>query len=163
MTITRKVILPTLLILGIGFLGLLLVQTQNDLQSRHHQNEQSNMEFLFQTWQSRLQAMESFAVALALETAQNPEVEAAFAAKDRERLTELTLPAYLALDEAFDIPQSQFHLPPATSFLRLHQLSSFGDNLSTFRFTVLEANAINKPVSGLEIGRGGLGCAGWFR
>ncbi len=159
MTITRKVILPTLLILGIGFLGLLLVQTQNDLRASAA-TEQSNMEFLFQTWQSRLQAMESFAVALAMETAQNPEVEAAFAAKDRERLTELTLPAYLALDEEFDIPQNQFHLPPATSFLRLHQLDSFGDDLSTFRFTVLEANATNKPVSGLEIGRGGLGMRG---
>ena len=69
MTITRKVLLPTLLILGIGFLGLLLVQAQNDLRVSAA-NEQSSMEFLFQTWQSRLQAMESFAVALAMETAE---------------------------------------------------------------------------------------------
>lgn len=44
--------------------------------------------------------------------------------------------------------------------MRLHQLDSFGDDLSTFRFTVLEANATNQPVSGLEIGRGGLGMRG---
>ncbi|MCA9876104.1 MAG: hypothetical protein KC441_20670, partial [Anaerolineales bacterium] len=159
MKITRKLLVPTLLLVGIGLISLLLVQTFNDLRDSTIQ-EQENLEFLNQAFQSRLQAMESFAVALALETAQNEEVQAAFAARDRERLAELTLPAYQALDEEFNIPQHQFHLPPATSFLRLHQPDNFGDDLSSFRFTVLQANEAKQPTSGLEIGRGGLGMRG---
>ena len=159
MKITRKLLIPTLLMVSIGFIGLLLIQTFNDFQDSTAQ-EQNDLEFLNQALQSRLQAMESFAVALATETAQNEEVQAAFAAGDRERLTELTLPAYLALDQEFNIPQHQFHLPPATSFLRLHQLENFGDDLSGFRFTVLQANETKQPASGLEIGRGGLGMRG---
>lgn len=159
MKLTRKLLIPTLLLVGIGFVGLLITQTLNDLRDARV-TEQNNMEFLSQALQSRLQAMESFAVALALENAENPEIQAAFAARDRERLTELTLPAYLTLDQEFSVPQNQFHLPPATSFLRLHQLDSFGDDLSSFRFTVLQANELKQPVSGLEIGRGGLGMRG---
>ena len=159
MKITRKLLIPTLLMVSIGFIGLLLIQTFNDFQDSTAQ-EQNDLEFLNQALQSRLQAMESFAVALATETAQSEEVQAAFAAGDRGRLTELTLPAYLALDQEFNIPQHQFHLPPATSFLRLHQLENFGDDLSGFRFTVLQANETKQPASGLEIGRGGLGMRG---
>ena len=159
MTITRKMLIPTLVLLGIGFVILLVTQAWSDFQSSTAV-EQNNMELLSQNWNSRLQAMESFAVALALEAASNPDVQVAFAAHDRERLTELTLPAYLALDEKFSVPQNQFHLPPATSFLRLHQLDSFGDDLSDFRFTVMAANEQKQPVSGLEIGRGGLGMRG---
>lgn len=84
----------------------------------------------------------------------------AFANQDRDRLTELTLPIYNALKAEYNIQQFQFHLPPATSFLRLHQLTRFDDDLSSFRQTVVQANQQKRPQSGLESGVAGIGLRG---
>ncbi|KAB2932221.1 MAG: methyl-accepting chemotaxis protein [Leptonema illini] len=80
----------------------------------------------------------------------------AFADRDRQRLQTLTVPIWKDL-HAKGIAQFQFHTAPATSFLRLHQLDKFGDDLSSFRLTVVEANQKGKTVAGLEEGRGGFG------
>ncbi len=159
MIVTRKLLIPTLIFIAVVFLGFITINTLNKVADIEASEEQ-NLEDKLEIFQERLESRESFAVGLALEVANNPEVQAAFAAGDRDRLTELTLPAYLLIDEQFDVPQHQFHLPPATSFLRLHSLDKFDDDLSSFRFTVLTANAEQRPVSGLEIGRGGLGIRG---
>ncbi len=159
MIVTRKLLIPTLIFIAVMFVGFITINTFNtsaDIEASEEQTLADKLEI----FQERLESRESFAVGLALEVANNPEIQAAFAAGDRERLTELTLPSYLLIDEQFDVPQHQFHLPPATSFLRLHSLDKFDDDLSSFRFTVLKANAEQQPVSGLEIGRGGLGIRG---
>ncbi len=86
------------------------------------------------------------------------EVLQLFARKDRAMLSEHLLPIYeRKLKNDFGIKQFQFHLAPATSFLRLHKVSKYDDDLSKFRKTVVEANSTKKVVSGLEVGRGGLG------
>lgn len=159
MTITRKILLPILfVIILVG--ATLIVLDYTATQSRAVQEEQEDLARLSEVFTGRLDSLEAFAVGMALEIANNPEVQAAFAAHDRERLIELTLPAYEIIDAEFDVPQAQFHLPPAISFLRLHQLENYGDDLSAFRFTVLDANIHKTPISGLEIGRGGLGMRG---
>ncbi len=51
-----------------------------------------------------------------------------------------------------------YHLPPAKSFLRIWRKPGQrdgGDDLSSFRKTVLEVNRNKSPVKGIEIGRGG--------
>lgn len=60
------------------------------------------------------------------------------------------------------VVQFQFHTPPATSFLRLHKVEKFGDDLSAFRGTVVQANSTLKPVIGLEVGKGGPGLRSVF-
>lgn len=84
----------------------------------------------------------------------------AFANRDRELLTELTLPIFKVLQTEYNIRQFQFHLSPATSYLRLHQLDRFDDDLSRFRETVVQANAQRQPQSGLERGVAGIGLRG---
>lgn len=159
MRLTVKLLAPTLVFMTLIVAALIAYNSYVSLQQfdRAELDRLASMEEVFQ---SRLKAKEDLAVALAYEAANNPEIQAAFAAGDRKRLIELTLPGYQVLDDRFDIPQFQFHLPPATSFLRLHSLEQYGDDLSSFRFTVLAANAEKKAVSGLEIGRGGLGVRG---
>ncbi|MCA9933222.1 MAG: GAF domain-containing protein [Ardenticatenaceae bacterium] len=159
MTITRKLLIPTLIFLAVSLIGLLALQTGIDAY-RASATEEENMATLYGIFNNRLQSLENFSVALATEAANNPEIQAAFAAHDRQRLTDLTLPAFLTLQKEFGIVQYQYHLPPATSFLRLHQLDRFDDDLSAFRNTVLQANATQQPVSGPEIGRAGLGIRG---
>ncbi|MBF0097933.1 MAG: HAMP domain-containing protein [Magnetococcales bacterium] len=88
----------------------------------------------------------------------NREMVSAFAARDRQRLAAMTAPFYKErLDPQYKIDQFQFHLPPAQSFFRAHKPDLFGDDLSGFRKTVLEANRRQQAVVGLEVGRAGPG------
>ncbi|MEW5829893.1 MAG: cache domain-containing protein [Chloroflexota bacterium] len=159
MILTRRLLIPilawvTVIVVALVATGLFFSQRSSQA------TETASMASQVEVFYSRLESLKNFALALATETANNPEVQAAFAAGNRKKLTDLTLPGYLAVDAQFDVPQAQFHLPPATSFLRLHQLENFGDDLSAFRFTVLAANAEKLPTAGVEMGRGGLGMRG---
>jgi methyl-accepting chemotaxis protein len=99
------------------------------------------------------------ALSLARLTAAMPEVTEAFARADRDRLAAL-LGATFAPMKAEGVEQFQFHTPPATSFLRVHDPKKFGDDLSSFRKTVVEANRDRKAVLGLESGVAGIGIRG---
>ncbi|MBC7906809.1 MAG: HAMP domain-containing protein [Rhodospirillaceae bacterium] len=94
---------------------------------------------------------------LALLVAEMPEVKRALAAADRDRLTQMFTAPFAALKAAYGVEQMQFHTAPATSFLRVHMPAKFGDDLSSFRQTVVEANNNGKAVMGLENGVGGMG------
>nr|WP_210424600.1 methyl-accepting chemotaxis protein [Marichromatium bheemlicum] len=122
--------------------------------------EQRQLQDLFLTLRSTIDQEAARAVSLAAAVANLPEVRAAFAAGDRERLRALTLPLFERMHEPFGLVQFQFHTPPATSFLRLHMPEKFGDDLSGFRNTVLATNRTRASVSGLEEGRAGLGIRG---
>lgn len=84
----------------------------------------------------------------------------AFAARDRERLRELTLPIYESVKGAIQVDKFQFHLAPATSFLRLHKPEKWGDDLSEIRPTVVHTNTMLSPTLGLDQGRYGMGIRG---
>ncbi len=89
-----------------------------------------------------------------------PTVQTAMAQSDRQTLADLLVPSFPAWKRDYGVEQLQFHKAPAISFLRVHQPEKFGDDLSGFRKTVLEANASNKVVVGLEGGVAGLGVRG---
>lgn len=81
---------------------------------------------------------------------------------DRAGLTEKYQDFYEQIKASHGIAQFQFHTPPAVSFLRLHRVDKFGDDLSAFRQTVVDANSQKKAVVGLEVGRGGPGLRAVF-
>jgi len=88
----------------------------------------------------------------------NPDIKKLFAEKNREELSSNLLPLYKStLKKKHGIQQFQFHNTNSTSFLRLHKPQKFGDDLSSFRATVVKANSTASIVSGLEVGRGGPG------
>ena len=88
----------------------------------------------------------------------NEGVVKAFAKRDRQFLNATLVPFYRkVLKPKFHIAQFQFHLPPAISFFRVHKPNKFGDDLSSFRKTVLLANEEKKVVTGVELGKAGLG------
>jgi HAMP domain-containing protein len=89
-----------------------------------------------------------------------PTTAQVFARGDRQRLITEFSGGFQVLKKEFGIAQFQFHRPPATSFLRLHQLEKYGDDLTTIRHTVVYANKNRIPARGLEVGRGGLGLRG---
>ncbi|MBO9126284.1 MULTISPECIES: methyl-accepting chemotaxis protein [Rhizobium/Agrobacterium group] len=89
--------------------------------------------------------------------AEMPEVQAAMAEGDRDRLVSIFTPGFPLMKEQFGIDQFQFHTPDAKAFLRIHKPEKFGDDLSSFRFTVVEANKTQRPIFGLERGVAGAG------
>jgi methyl-accepting chemotaxis protein len=110
--------------------------------------------------QSRIRDEARIAEALSTLVAAMPEVQARFASGDRDWLTEQFLPPFLALARDLGAVQFQFHTPPAMSFLRLHKPETFGDDLSSFRQSVVDTNRNVKSHRGLEFGVAGLGVRG---
>ena len=100
------------------------------------------------------------AEAMAATVANNPGIQSLFAAGDREGLLAQTAPIFETAKGGFDMRQFQFHLPPATSFLRVHKPEKFGDDLSAFRQTVVAANTSQSPIMGVEKGVAGFGIRG---
>ncbi|KAA0258671.1 hypothetical protein FHQ18_05810 [Deferribacter autotrophicus] len=89
--------------------------------------------------------------------AENKYLNELFAKGYREQLADELKDYYKELKTKFGITQFQYHLSPATSFLRLHNPKKFGDDLSSFRKMVVECNKNKKTVIGIEVGRGGPG------
>ncbi len=97
------------------------------------------------------------AQSLAALVAQQPEVAQAVATGDRQRLADIFVPGFAAMKAQYGVEQFQFHTPDAHSFFRVHKPEKFGDDLSSFRFTVVDANDNHHSVFGLERGRAGVG------
>ena len=66
-----------------------------------------------------------------------PPVQQAMAHTDRVALMGLFGAGLAELKADHDVEQFQYHTAPATSFLRVHQPAEFGDDLSSFRATVV--------------------------
>ncbi|TYO93367.1 methyl-accepting chemotaxis protein [Desulfallas thermosapovorans] len=154
-SIRLKIIAPVTLIIS---LVLLLLIYQDYKSKVHLQLEQEGEKYELVAQRVLADMNNIFNQAkLGLESvAANPEIQEAFARRDRERLQNLTMPIYERVSRE-GIEQFQFHLAPATSFLRLHAPDQYGDDLSSFRHTVLECNSTGNIVQGLEEGKGGFG------
>ena len=109
---------------------------------------------------SRLDQDSQRAAAMSAVVAAIPAVQEAMAKNDRDALLRLFGSSFAPLKSAYGVEQFQFHTPPATSYLRIHQPAKFGDDLSGFRKTVVAANADQKTIVGLEGGVAGLGIRG---
>ncbi|MCB8823505.1 methyl-accepting chemotaxis protein [Microvirga rosea] len=108
---------------------------------------------------AKIQDESARAMSLARFVASMPNVVEAFTTGDREQLQALVGSTFAPM-KADGVEQFQFHTPPATSFLRVHSPAKFGDDLSSFRNTVVEVNRTLKPVMGLESGVAGVGIRG---
>ena len=89
-----------------------------------------------------------------------PTPTAAFDRGDRKHLISEFLTVFGDLKKDYGVAQFQYHVPPATSFLRLHQIEKYGDDLSQIRQTIVYTNQNRKGTRGIEVGRGGLGLRG---
>ncbi|MCJ7601010.1 MAG: PAS domain-containing protein [Desulfobulbaceae bacterium] len=151
-----KLVIPFFFLAIIGAASLFAVsyRFQNSLI---HVNEAKRLRDQYQYFLDDIVFKENMGMSLAYTVAKNPDVAAAFAARDRDRLIELLLPVYETLHKDFGVKQFHFHIPPATSFLRLHALSRFGDDMESYRHTINLARQSGTGVSGIEAGVFGFG------
>lgn len=98
---------------------------------------------------------------LALAIASIPGVQEAVGLEDRERLIGIINPFLKKIQKESPYPlKVHFHLPPGKSFLRVWKPEKWGDDLRSFRKTVVTVLNTGKPVYGIEPGRAGLAVRG---
>jgi methyl-accepting chemotaxis protein len=148
--------ISTVILLVIIVVSIVLVADMRMAETLR-ESEQQQLNDYHEMLMGRLSAEGNRAHSMALLIASIPEVQQAFAVGDRYTLTQMFGPGFQELKEKLAVRQFQFHTPPATSFLRVHKLEKYGDDLSSFRKTVVATNASKEPVSGLEVGVAGLG------
>lgn len=149
--------------MGIAMTIILSVTTFINLREVGFLNDDAEAMDLREKYAILINTIESegrLAESLAMLVANLAPVQEAMANGERDRLMELMGQTFQQLKSSYDISQFQFHTPPAISFLRVHEPSKFGDDLSQFRQTVVDANALQKPIRGLEEGVAGFGIRG---
>ncbi len=119
--------------------------------------EERELHGYFEAVEATARLRTNTALALADLVAALPDVKTDVAAGDRGRLLARFTQAFAILKQEAGVEQFQFHRPPATSLLRLHQPDLFGDDLASFRQMVVEANRSGHTARGLEFGVAGLG------
>lgn len=72
--------------------------------------------------------------------------------KAREDLKNYLIPIYGRLQK-YNLRQLHFHLPNNESFLRMHRLNRYGDDLTDVRSTVAFVNKYKRAIDGFEQGR----------
>jgi PAS domain S-box-containing protein len=151
-----KLLIPFLFLAFMGAAALFLVSYRFQV-SLIHVNEEQRLRNQYQYFVNEIQFKVNKAMSLAYIVASNPEVAEAFARRDRQRLIDLLHPAYEKLHRDFGVDQFHFHIPPATSFLRLHALGQYGEKMEAYRHTINTAMATGTGVGGLEWGVFGFG------
>ncbi|MBF0124849.1 MAG: hypothetical protein HQL60_05905 [Magnetococcales bacterium] len=80
----------------------------------------------------------------------------AFAKQDREALAARMEPFFQQLQKEHGVSQLNFWTAPATVFYRAGQPTSFGQDLSKFRKSIVTANERKQKILAVETGLGGL-------
>lgn len=151
-----KLLIPFLFLAFMGAMALFVVSYRFQA-SLIHVSEEKRLRNQYQYFLNDIDFKANMAMSLAYLVATNPDVAGAFAKRDRRRLIDLLHPAYQKLHEDFGINQFHFHVPPATSFLRLHALDEYGERMEAYRHTINKARETGSGVGGLEWGVFGFG------
>ena len=134
-----------LVLLG-AVLGVLTVERNLDLGEAREQDRMAVQRLMLSTVAQRNGAMQGVVSGLLA----NPAIEAAFRARDRAALLDLTAGLLAELNTGLGITQIYFHDPDRTVFLRVHQPDLFGDRID--RETLLQDERTQSLAQGLEIG-----------
>jgi methyl-accepting chemotaxis protein len=105
--------------------------------------EENQFETVEAILSTSLRGAEDRALARAQMVADLPSTRAIFAGRDaaaRERLLAEYRQMFEVQRDKGGVDQMQFHVPPATSFLRLHAPNLYGDDLTDFRPLVVAVN-----------------------
>ena len=141
-------------------IGLITPITLNKIESIIFSAEKRELNSLFENAMAQVTQEGRMAEAMSALVANIPEVHAAFAEGDRARVNAMLVPAFKVMKAHYGVRQFQFHTSPAISWSRIHKTQKFGDDLSSFRKTVVKTNTDKVAVRGVEIGVAGLGVRG---
>lgn len=118
--------------------------------------ERAQFDLMEATVESKLRNTEGRASSRAAMIADMPSVRRLFAARDREGLAAELHDVWTRQHDQFGAAVMQFHEPPGISFLRLHHLEQFGDDLTAYRPMVVTEMADHAPHQGTALSRSGV-------
>lgn len=159
LTLRTKIMIPMALLLILSGFTLTIANFYT-MQSIIQEAEQSELNNYMNAFNQRINRESHVAESLSALVANLPIVQEKLAQNQRQPLIDLFSPGYKELAKEYEIDQFQFHTPPAISFLRIHKIEKYGDDLSGFRQSVVDVNKTERPVRGLERGVAGLGIRG---
>jgi len=147
---------------GVLIIAVVVISTviSSSMSEIIREAEERELRGIFDNVKVTIESESRAAQAMSAIVAGIPQAQQAFADRDRDALEKLFVPGFSVLKKEYGVRQFQFHTPPATSFLRVHKPAKFGDDLSSFRKTVVETNKNVKPIGGIEKGVAGLGVRG---
>ena len=147
--------------IAIGGVGAALTFTNlSNMNRLVHDAERSALDAHLKAIHNAIAAESRSAEVLSALVAGMPVVQDKFDGGERKAVADMFVPGFQALARDYGVEQFQFHTPPAVSWLRVHAPQKYGDDLSSFRSTVVAANRTLQPVRGLEGGVAGLGIRG---
>jgi methyl-accepting chemotaxis protein len=159
LSLRAKFMLPMSVVIAATGLALTYINFSN-MQMLVTNAEKAELTSYMSALSNSVNSESRLAESLSALVANIPLVQDKFAADDRNALADLFVPGFKTLEKNYGVEQFQFHTPPATSYLRVHKPEKFGDDLSYFRQSVVDANKSNHSVRGLENGVAGLGVRG---
>ncbi len=159
LTIGKRITLGFALITLLSLAGIVTIN-QLSMSRLAHDSMQSELHGYVKMMKSAIMAESRRAESMSALVAALPATQTMFAEKNRQGLLDMFVPAFKVLKKDNAVRQFQFHTPPATSFVRIHKPAKFGDDLSSFRKTVVVTNREKKPTMGTEAGVAGLGVRG---
>jgi len=143
--------------IGLGFAAAILITVLlgslivfDHMQDMIREAERKELSRLYDSAKGELKSQARMAETLAALVANIPQARQAFAEDQRQVLADMFVPAFKKLKSDYLFKQFQFHEPNAHSYLRVHKPEKFGDDLSSFRKTVVETNKQRKPIQGIE-------------
>lgn len=157
-SITTGFLVAFILTLFLALAGTLLIRYRIALRDAEQQ-EMRMASLLAQSLDAHLSQHMDLALALATSISLDERIQGAFSLQQRETLLEIAKPYWNQLRLSYHLAQFHFHIPPTTSFLRVHQPEQFGDSLND-RPMVVEALSNRRPVSGIELDRTGVAIRG---
>ncbi|PTY04184.1 hypothetical protein DB346_05205 [Verrucomicrobia bacterium LW23] len=154
------IVAVVLIVSGLTFLSIRMFSGLTD------EVEQEQFQLMETILNASIRAAEERALARAELIANLPSARKLLAARDRAGLLAEFGDTFKVQKEKYGVDQIQFHIPPATSFLRLHRPPdpnkpldpadpAYGDDLSRFRPMVRLVNEDQVPRKGLVIARTG--------
>lgn len=117
--------------------------------------EQDQFALMQSIMDNALSGAEAKALARAEMIAALPITKTLVAAQDREGLLGQFAAMFAIQKEKYGVDQAQFHVPPATSLLRLQAPDKFGDDLTKFRPMVVAVNHDHASRKGFAIAKTG--------
>ena len=156
-SISKKIYIPLLISILFGFVVILInyYYSMQDMKENVYKNQEKTLR---SSYKEAINSKESIGLTNAINIAKNYDVVRALKYNDRE----IAIKGLNVISKEFkdftDYKNIKIHIHDAKihSFLRAWSPDKFGDDLSSFRKTIVDVKNNKKPIVAIELGRAGL-------
>ena len=157
LSISKKIHIPLIISIVFGLLIIMLnyFYSIDEMEDNIYKNQAKS---LYSTYREAMRSKGSIGITNAINTAKNYDVIHSLEDNNRAMAINGLNVISKEFKEYTDYQNIKIHIHDANihSFLRAWNPEKFGDDLSSFRQTILDVKANRKPIVAIEVGRAGL-------